>query len=125
MTSTLSPALSPAASPAIARPLRAGAASAHAAGTARSLPHDAAAAVNRAQLDKAAQDFTAVALGEMLKPMFDTVDESGGMFGGGPGEQTWRPMMIDEIAKAMARQGGLGLSGPVTQAMLQIQEKAR
>jgi hypothetical protein len=34
-------------------------------------------------------------------------------------------MMVDEIAKAIAHQGGLGLNGPVTQAMLQMQEKAR
>jgi Rod binding domain-containing protein len=89
------------------------------------LASGATQAENAARLTKAAQDFTAVALGEMLKPMFDTLDSSGGPFGGGQGEQAWRPMMIDEIAKSIARQGGLGLSGPVAQAMLQMQEKAR
>ncbi|MEJ0049129.1 MAG: hypothetical protein WDN04_25725 [Rhodospirillales bacterium] len=39
-----------------------------------------------AKMQKAAQDFTAVALGEMLSPMFDTMDASGGNFGGGGGE---------------------------------------
>jgi Rod binding domain-containing protein len=78
-----------------------------------------------ARLAKAAEDFTAVALGEMLKPMFEGADHSDELFGGGEGEKTWRPMMVDEIAKAIAHQGGLGLSGPVAQAMLQIQEKAR
>jgi Rod binding domain-containing protein len=84
-----------------------------------------AQAPDAARLAKAAEDFTAVALGEMLKPMFEGTDHSDGLFGGGEGEKTWRPMMIDEIAKAIAHQGGLGLNGPVTQAMLQMQEKAR
>jgi hypothetical protein len=35
---------------------------------------------------KAAQDFEAMALGEMLQPMFSTVDTSKGLFGGGKGE---------------------------------------
>jgi flagellar protein FlgJ len=78
-----------------------------------------------ARVAKAAEDFTAVALGEMLKPMFDTTDRSQDLFGGGQGEQAWRPMMVDEIAKSIARQGGLGLSAPVAQAMLHMQEKAK
>ena len=85
----------------------------------------ASPAATSARLAKAAEDFTAVALGEMLKPMFDTADNSKSLFGGGEGEQAWRPMMVDEIAKAIAHQGGLGLSGPVAQAMLLMQEKAK
>jgi Rod binding domain-containing protein len=84
-----------------------------------------AVAQDPARIAKAAEDFTAVALGEMLKPMFEGTDHSDELFGGGEGEKTWRPMMIDEIAKAIAHQGGLGLNGPVAQAMLQMQEKAR
>ena len=37
----------------------------------------------RAQIEKAAQDFTAVALSEMLSPVFDTLQQDGGEFGGG------------------------------------------
>jgi Rod binding domain-containing protein len=85
----------------------------------------AAAANTAARVAKAAQDFTAVALGELLKPIFETTDKSTDLFGGGQGEQAWRPMMVDEIAKSIARQGGLGLSAPVAQAMLQMQEKAK
>ena len=86
--------------------------------------------LNPARIAKAAEDFTAVALAEMLKPVFGTADDIGspdsaGPFDGGTGEKTWRPMMVDEIAKSIARQGGLGLSGPVAQAMLRLQEKAR
>jgi len=77
----------------------------------------------KARLTKAAEDFTAVTLGEMLKPMFNTIDNSNDLFGGKQGEAAWKPMMIDEIAKAMAHQGGLGLAEPVARAMLALQEK--
>jgi Rod binding domain-containing protein len=78
-----------------------------------------------ARIAKAAEDFTAVALGALLKPMFEAADDDSNPFGGGAGEKAWRPMMVDEIAKSIARQGGFGLSAPVAQAMLQMQEKAR
>ena len=74
------------------------------------------------KLRKAAEDFTAVALNEMLKPMFDTSDTSDGPFGGGAAEQAFRPMMVSEIAKQIARTGGLGIAEPVLQQMLRLQE---
>jgi Rod binding domain-containing protein len=74
------------------------------------------------KLRKAAEDFTAVALNELLKPMFDTADIASGPFGGGPAEEQFKPMMISEIAKQIARSGGLGLAEPVYQQMLRLQE---
>jgi Rod binding domain-containing protein len=74
------------------------------------------------RLRKAAESFTAVALGEMLSPMFATLDETGGLLGGGAGEAAFRPMMIQEMAAGIARQGGLGLTDQVAQAMLRLQE---
>ena len=70
----------------------------------------------------AAQQFEAMALGQMLAPMFDTVDQSKGLFGGGDGEQAWKPMMITEMAKHISTHGGLGLARPVMQQMLRLQE---
>jgi flagellar protein FlgJ len=75
-----------------------------------------------AKLWKAARDFEAVALGEFLKPMFETVDGKKNLFSGGDGEKTWKPMLVDEIAKQMAAAGGLGLAGAIHDAMLQMQE---
>ncbi len=72
------------------------------------------------KLHKAAEDFTAVALNEMLKPMFDTAPK-GGPFGGGAGEEQFKPMMISEVAKQIARSGGLGFEEPVYQQMLRLQ----
>jgi Rod binding domain-containing protein len=78
-----------------------------------------------AKLWQAAHDFEAMAIGQLLQPMFDTVDSAHGAFGGGDGEATWRPMMVDAIGKQMAANGGLGLAAPVFQAMLRAQEQTR
>jgi flagellar protein FlgJ len=71
---------------------------------------------------KAAQDFEAMTLNQFLTPMFDTVDTSSGPFGGGEGESSWKPMMIDAMAKNMAKAGGLGLAAPVFRQMIHMQE---
>ncbi len=73
---------------------------------------------------KAAQDFEALALGQFLAPMFDTVDLSAGPMGGGSGEAQWKPMLIDAMAKKIAHSGGLGIAQPVFRQMLQMQEGA-
>jgi peptidoglycan hydrolase FlgJ len=77
-----------------------------------------------AKIWQAAKDFEAMALGQFLAPMFDTVDTSHGAFGGGDAESAWQPMLVDAIGKQMAAHGGLGLAVPVFNAMLHAQEKA-
>ena len=69
-----------------------------------------------------AQKFEAMALNEMLAPIFGTADASKTIFGGGEGEATWRPMLVSEMAKKIASAGGLGLAQPVYQQMLRLQE---
>ncbi len=71
---------------------------------------------------KAARDFEAIALGELLRPMFQTLGGPDTLFGGGEGEETWRPMLVDEMARKIASSGGLGLAGPVYAQMLRAQE---
>ena len=80
---------------------------------------------NAPKLHQAAEDFAAVALGEMLSPMFDTVDSAKGLFGGGAGEEAFKPMLVSEMAKTIAHSGGLGLVEPVYQQMLRMQEGRR
>jgi Rod binding domain-containing protein len=77
-----------------------------------------------AKLHQAAQDFEAMALGQLLAPMFDTVDTAHSPFGGGDAEATIKPMLIDAIAKHIAAHGGLGLAAPVFASMLRTQEAA-
>ncbi len=71
---------------------------------------------------RAAQDFEAMAIGQMLQPMFATVDTANGPFGGGAGEEAWKPMMVDTIGKNLAAHGGIGLARPVFAEMLRLQE---
>ena len=77
---------------------------------------------DQAKTWKAAKDFEAMAIGEFLKPMFQTVDTAKTVFGGGDAERTWRPMLIDEIGKQMAASGGFGLAAPIYESMRRIAE---
>ncbi len=75
-------------------------------------------------LDKAstaAQDFEAVFISEMIKPMFETV-EVDDTFGGGKGEEVFRGLMVQELGKSLAKRGGLGLSDQVNAELLKLQE---
>ncbi len=77
-----------------------------------------------ARITRSAQEFEAMALTQLLAPIFDTVDASKGVFGGGEAEAAWKPMMTAELAKHLAAHGGLGLARPVMQQMLRLQEAA-
>jgi peptidoglycan hydrolase FlgJ len=81
--------------------------------------------VQTAKLWQAARDFEAMAIGQLLQPMFETIDVKHSPFGGGAAEETWRPMLIDAIGKQMAAHGGIGLAVPVFNAMLRAQEKSK
>ncbi len=70
---------------------------------------------------KAAEEFEAVFLSQMLAPMFETL-ESDTLFGGGPGEDIYRSMMVEEYGKAIARSGGVGIADAVARELLSIQE---
>jgi Rod binding domain-containing protein len=71
---------------------------------------------------QAARNFEAMAIGQMLAPMFDTVDVAHSKFGGGEAEAAWRPMMIDAIGNQVEAHGGFGLAQPIYAAMLRAQE---
>jgi flagellar protein FlgJ len=75
-----------------------------------------------AKLWQSAQEFEAMAIGQLLQPMFNTVDTAHSAFGGGEAESAWRPMLVDAIGKQMAAHGGIGLAAPVFSAMLRAQE---
>ena len=75
-----------------------------------------------AKIAKAAQDFEAMALGQLLEPMFATLDTAHGPFGGGAGEEAYKPMLVSEMAKNIAAHGGLGLAAPIFAEMLRTQE---
>ncbi len=78
-----------------------------------------------AAIAKSAHDFEAMAIAQFLQPMFATVDTANGPFGGGAGEEAWKPMMVEQLAKQLANHGGLGLASAIQAAMERAQEANR
>lgn len=74
---------------------------------------------------KAAIEFEGMTIGEMLQPMFDTVDTANGLFGGGAAESQFRSLQVLEMGKQIANNGGIGLADSVCRQMLAMQEKAQ
>ena len=73
-------------------------------------------------LDAAARAFEAQALGQMLQPIFATLQPGKSAFGGGMAEAQWQPMLVDAMAQSITRSGrGLGLADAVLKEMLRWQ----
>lgn len=73
------------------------------------------------QVDKAAEDFEAMFLTQMMQPMFEGIPTDG-MFGGGQSEEIYRSMMLDEYGKLIAKAGGIGVADHVRRELLKLQE---
>ncbi|MDG1286085.1 MAG: rod-binding protein [Rickettsiales bacterium] len=71
-------------------------------------------------IEKAAQEFEAVFLAQMMEHMFAEVDFDPS--NEGPGEDIYKSMMIDEYGKLMSRSGGIGVADHVKREMLRVQE---
>lgn len=78
-------------------------------------------AKNLQKVEAAAQDFEAVFLTEMLKPMFAMV-EVDPVFGGGKGEEIFRDFTVNEYAKQLAAKGGIGIAAQVKDELIRLQE---
>ena len=75
-------------------------------------------------LDKAraaAKEFEAVFLSQMLQHMFAGI-KTDKVFGGGPGEDIYRSMMVEEYGKVLAQSGGVGITDAVMREIIRIQE---
>lgn len=72
---------------------------------------------------KAAQDFEAQMLGALLQPMFETLPTNGPM-GGGMAEGQWRPMLVEQFGKQMAKAGGVGIGHAVYRDMMRLQAQS-
>lgn len=71
---------------------------------------------------KAAKDFEAMFVSQMLAPMWQGL-ETDGMFDGGSAEETFRGMMINEYGTNIAQAGGFGIADAVKSELLKLQEK--
>lgn len=68
-----------------------------------------------------AQEFEAQAVAAMFQPVFAALPTDG-PFGGRAAEAQWRPMLVDAIARDMARAGGFGIADAVFRELLRAQE---
>jgi len=73
------------------------------------------------KIRETAEDFEAVFLSQMMKPMFEGIRASE-PFGGGQAEDMWQSLMVDEYGKAIAKSGGIGIADAVMAEMLRAQE---
>jgi Rod binding domain-containing protein len=71
----------------------------------------------------AAAEFEAMVIGELIKPMFDSLDADV-LGGGGAGERMFRPMLVERYAEGLAARGGIGLADAVSRELLKLQEGA-
>ena len=78
------------------------------------------AGASELKLRQASRDFEAHVLGALLQPMFEGLGQ-GGPFGGGSAEAQWRPMLVTEYGRVMARAGGLGLADSVLATLQRMQ----
>ncbi|MFQ5454942.1 MAG: rod-binding protein [Nitrospirota bacterium] len=65
-------------------------------------------------MKKAADEFESFLISYMLKEMRNTIPESG-LFSGGRGEEIYRSLLDDELAKNMVERGGLNISKSIIQ----------
>jgi Rod binding domain-containing protein len=73
-----------------------------------------------AQIRRVAAEFEAMVLAELLQPIFAEIDPDG-LGGGGAGEAMFRPMLVQEYAMGIARNGGVGLGDAVVRELTRMQ----
>jgi Rod binding domain-containing protein len=81
-------------------------------------------AKSEAELRRIAEEFEAMALNQLLAPMFEGLTTDG-LGGGGAGEAMFRPMLVQEYAKGIAQAGGVGLAEPVLRELMKMQAGER
>lgn len=75
------------------------------------------------RLRQQAEELEGVFLSMLTKEMFATLKQDEN-FGGGFGEETWRSMQSEQLANAMAQNGGVGIADQLMGEMIAMQEAA-
>jgi peptidoglycan hydrolase FlgJ len=75
------------------------------------------------EMRRAAEEFEAVFISEMLSPMFESL-QTDGLGGGGMGEEIFRPMLVERYAEAITRAGGVGIADSIVRELIRMQETA-
>jgi len=79
---------------------------------------------NKSAAKKAAKEFEAVFLNNMLQMMFTGLEE-GGTWGAGNGAEAWRGLLVNEYAESIADAGGIGLADAVERELIALQEASQ
>jgi len=74
----------------------------------------------KAKAKKASENFESMFLSSMFQQMYAGIDGDG-PFGGKGALKIWRSFMTDQIAKSVAKTGGIGLAPQVYAALLRHQ----
>ncbi|WP_421737048.1 rod-binding protein [Caulobacter sp.] len=74
----------------------------------------------RGQIKETAQKFEASFLSVMMQTMFEGVKTSE-PFGGGQGEEMFKSLLTESMAKEVTKAGGVGLANTVQREMLKLQ----
>ncbi|MEQ1930541.1 MAG: rod-binding protein [Parvularculaceae bacterium] len=77
-----------------------------------------AAVLRRAE--RAAQEFEALVVAQMLAPLLNSV-ETPAPFGGGEGEKAFTSLLHEEFARSMAAHGGFGIAEQVKAELIKLQ----
>ncbi|MEJ0023016.1 MAG: rod-binding protein [Alphaproteobacteria bacterium] len=72
------------------------------------------------EVKKSAKDFESMLIGQLMAPMFEAL-KTDGMFGGGSGEEMFRPMLLEQYAKGITQAGGIGLADGIAREMMRMQ----
>lgn len=75
-------------------------------------------------IDASAREFEAVFISQMFEQMWAEVPTDGPM-GGGTGEKIFRSLMIQDLGRQIANEGGIGLAAAVKRELLAMQEGKR
>jgi Rod binding domain-containing protein len=78
----------------------------------------------RKKTHQAAQDFEAVFIAEMIRPIFDELTEEQNPLTGGGGyeQQVYNSFLVDQLGKSVAQRGGVGIAANVERELLKLQE---
>lgn len=80
-------------------------------------------AQNLEQIEATAQEFEAVFIAEMMKPMFAGISTDP-PFGGGKGEEVFRSFLLQEYGKLISQTGSVGIADHVKEEIIRLQEFA-
>lgn len=73
------------------------------------------------EAERVAKQFEGMFLSQLMSAMWQGVDMSGGMFGGGVGEKAYAGLLHEEYAKVFSQTGGIGLSDRLKTEILALQ----